>query len=85
MQQDIHSEQQEVQPVPLTRLEANLQILDILRKYAMKYPDMRFGQILFNLNIATHRIDSEEILPLPKDIFFFESVDTLTLIKEQFN
>ena len=35
----------------MTRLEANLRILTLLRKYFIQYPDSRFGQALFSLGI----------------------------------
>lgn len=38
----------------MTRLEANEEILKGIQHYIRKYPDMRFGQALFNLGIATH-------------------------------
>lgn len=43
----------------MTRLEANIKILDILQSYLKAYPDMRFGQALYNLGIATYRKEAE--------------------------
>lgn len=36
----------------MTRLEYNNLILDKLTQYLHKYPDIRFGQALVNLNIV---------------------------------
>jgi hypothetical protein len=35
----------------MTRLEANLKILDVIKQYVFDNPTMRFHQVLFNLNI----------------------------------
>jgi len=74
----------------MTRLEYNLQILDCLKAYAERYPDMRFGQMLTNLNIATHlktyiNYRSEETGDIitdtdMEDIFFPESEETLKTV-----
>lgn len=66
----------------MTRYEANMKLLDILSSYFKAYPDMRFGQALYNLGIATHR-DTNSVLQQENlvDIFFEESTDTLALFK----
>ena len=57
------------------RLKANLLILEILKNYFIKNPDYRFGQGLYNLNIATHVVNhTNESGTYYKDIFFEESV-----------
>lgn len=38
------------------RYSANMEILDILKKYLTTYKDIRFGQALFNLNILDNSI-----------------------------
>ena len=58
----------------MNRLEANLKILQILTQVATAYPDLRFGQLLSNMGIATHNLQGE----IHKgDIFFEESTETL--------
>ena len=52
------------------RQSANLEILKILNMIVNRFPDLRFTQILTNLN-------------LDKDLFYEESVDTLEHIKKQ--
>ena len=52
------------------RQSANLEILKILNMIVNRFPDLRFTQILTNLN-------------LDKDLFYEESVDTLERIKKQ--
>lgn len=70
----------------MTRLDYNLQIIDYLKAYANHYPDMRFGQILSNLNIASHILEQhhDEVLkqtrPVYRDIFFPESEETLNTL-----
>lgn len=66
----------------MTRLEANKLIIQTILEYATNYPDLRFGQILTNLNIATHL--QTYGTPLQEysytDIFFDESVKTLKML-----
>ena len=52
------------------RQTANLEILKILDMIVNRFPQLRFTQILTNLN-------------LDKDLFYEESVDTLEHIKKQ--
>ena len=52
------------------RQSANLEILKILDMIVNRFPQLRFTQILTNLN-------------LDKDLFYEESVDTLEHIKKQ--
>lgn len=51
------------------RQEYNVKCLDIIRDMVLRYPDLRFGQIL-------------SILNLNGDIFNEESVDTYERIKD---
>ena len=55
----------------LDRYSANLQILQLLSKLVEAYPDWRFQQILQNVDISTRD---------GKDLFYEESVDTLTTL-----
>lgn len=50
----------------MSRQEANKNILSILQKYVLRYPDWRFGQIMFNSGLWDN-----------KDPFYEESIDTL--------
>ena len=67
----------------MKRLEANLVLIDILTAYLKQYPDMRFGQALTNLGLATHRkVILEEFDDTNKgfeffDIFYEEPTKTL--------
>lgn len=53
------------------RQEYNIKCLNLLRDMILSYPELRFGQILYNLE-------------LNGDIFNEESVDTYERIKEKF-
>jgi hypothetical protein len=51
----------------MTRLEANREIIRLLTEYMEKYPDMRFSQLLYNLDIVypwrdEYNVESECIL-----------------------
>ena len=43
----------------MTRLEANEQIIRQIQGYIRTYPDMRFGQVLYNMGVATHCATTE--------------------------
>jgi hypothetical protein len=59
------------------RLESNRVILDILKNYIEEYPDMRFSQALFNLNIIrTEVVDDDEISIV--DDYYLEPWDLLS-------
>lgn len=60
------------------RQQANVEILQILGEAVMKYPDLRFGQILTILDIIQYQRDpaSFDIIGI-KDPFNEESVVTL--------
>lgn len=64
------------------RQHYNKQILEYLAAYADRYPDMRFGQILSNLNIATHYKGYNEHTQESaySDIFYTESEDTHSVV-----
>lgn len=61
-----------MKPMMLKRLENNREIIKILSKIVEAYPDWRFQQILFNLNIVT----------MGEDRFYEESSETLKKMKE---
>lgn len=64
------------------RQESNLQILDILKMYVMKYPDIRFGQALSNLNIIEYNYS--DVMPKTQDPFHDESIDILERVENTF-
>lgn len=63
------------------RQSANLDILTIIEEAVMKYPDLRFGQILVNLGIIEYELCGN--IPITKDPFNEESVITLNRIKKK--
>ena len=56
------------------------QVLNELRKYWVKYPDLRLGQIVSNAH-DTHRALND--LPLNRDVFHFEDDELLPILEEQ--
>lgn len=66
------------------RQEANLDILAAIEEWVMKYPYLRFGQILVNLGIIQYQRDpaSFDIIGV-KDPFNEESVVTLNRMKKK--
>lgn len=69
--------------VKLSRLQANEQIINLITDYMRTYTDQRFGQILYNLGVATHSVyhtmpqEGERAQVGYRDIFFEESAETL--------
>jgi hypothetical protein len=63
------------------RQDANLDILTIIEEAVMKYPGLRFGQILVNLGIIEYELCGD--IPITKDPFNEESVITLNRIKKK--
>lgn len=63
------------------RQNANVEILQMIGDSVMKYPDLRFGQILANLGIIEYDYDMNKVTP--KDIFYEEPVITLNRIKNK--
>jgi hypothetical protein len=60
------------------RLESNRVILDILKNYIEEYPDMRFSQALFNLNIIRAEIvNGNENISIVDD-YYLEPWDLLS-------
>ena len=62
----------------MERLKNNQEILQILNDTALKYPDMRFIQILWTLGI----INKKDFLI--EDRFYEESEETLQKIKQKY-
>jgi hypothetical protein len=56
----------------MTRLEANLQILEVISTFAQQNPDLRFSQILYALDVIEGK----------RDDFYTESETTLAMVKE---
>ena len=55
------------------RQQSNLKILDLIMEYVDKYPQLRFGQILANLNIIQYD-DADQKHPVI-DPFYEESTE----------
>ncbi len=66
--------------------ELNFKILEILQDYLTQNPDIRFGQALHNLNIATHRLlDDKENRPYNNIDIFYEEPEQTLLKMRNFN
>ena len=69
------------------RQTANREILDILKQYVEKYPELRFGQILAIAKVVEYERVTEVWSPMVenrvKDPFNEESMHTLDRVKEQ--
>ena len=64
------------------RQSANVEILQMVGDAVMKYPDLRFGQILVNLGIIEYERNTYDETLITKDPFNEESVVTLNRMKE---
>lgn len=64
------------------RQEANVEILQMLGEAVMKYPDLRFGQILVNLGIIEYERNTYDETLITKDPFNEESVVTLNRMRK---
>ena len=64
------------------RQEANLDILAAIEEWVMKYPNLRFGQILVNLGIIQYERNTYDETLITKDPFHEESVVTLNRMKK---
>lgn len=64
----------------LTRFEYNLKIIDKLKELIIKYPDMRFGQILVNTDII-QVVSNESGIPVIQDPFYEEPEITWKRVK----
>lgn len=67
----------------MTRIEANLKILDILKKIVYENMDLRFGQILFNYGAFKHVSDDDGIHII--DPFYEESEVTLNRLTKNYD
>lgn len=65
------------------RQNANVEILQMVGDTVMKYPDLRFGQILVNLGIIEYERNTYDETLITKDPFYEESVVTLNRIKNK--
>lgn len=72
-----------IQEMIKKRQEANLEILNEIGVAIMNFPDLRFGQILANLDIIEYDYDKINGVAIPKDPFHEESVITLKRIKNR--
>ena len=63
------------------RQNANVEILQMVGDAVMKYPDLRFGQILVNLGIIKYERNTYDETLITKDPFYEESVVTLNRMK----
>jgi len=60
----------------MTRLEANLTILETLKNLTTKYPDLRFGQLLAGADVNLTTFDSAGKVYI-RDSYYEESEQTL--------
>ena len=61
------------------RQEANLRLLGIIQDYLEKYPSLRFGQALVNLNI----LEPTDNTSVVKDPYYDEPIAMLDRIKQE--
>ena len=61
------------------RQEANLRLLEIIQDYLEKYPSLRFGQVLVNLNI----LEPTDNTAVVKDPYYDEPMAMLDRIKRE--
>lgn len=66
----------------MTRKEYNSIILGIIADAIQQYPDMRFGQILANLNIIQYKSNTFDETIITLDPFNIESKQMLSNIKQ---
>ena len=67
----------------MTRQETNIALVKTLEMLIEKYPDMRFGQILFNFGFIDHIYDKICNVTIIKDPFSEEPAETLKRVKEE--
>lgn len=65
----------------MERIDCNTEIINIISDAVNKYPDMRFGQILVNLNIIQYEGNTYDDILITKDPFNVESKKMLQNIK----
>ena len=66
----------------MTRLEANLKILDIISNYIKTNPEQRFCQVLCNLGLPFISIVTKDGTTQHVDKFFEESDKTLEIVNQ---
>jgi hypothetical protein len=69
----------------MNRQETNIVLLKTLEMLIEKYPDMRFGQILFNFGFIDHIYDKVCDVITIKDPFSEEPSETLKRVEEEIN
>ena len=69
----------------MTRQEANLVLVESLKEIVLKYPDLRFGQILVDFGIIRYISNTYDETLITIDPFNEESVTTLENFKNRFN
>ena len=69
----------------MTRQEANLILVESLKEIVLKYPDLRFGQILVDFGIIRYISNTYDETLITIDPFNEESVTTLENFKNRFN
>jgi hypothetical protein len=67
----------------MNRQETNIVLVKTLEMLIEKYPDMRFGQILFNFGFIDHMYDKIFNVTIIKDPFSEEPTETLKRVKEE--
>lgn len=72
-----------IQQLIAGRQKANLEILNEIGLVIVKYPDLRFGQILVNLGIIEYERNTYDETLITKDPFNEESVVTLNRMKNK--
>lgn len=65
----------------MERIDYNTEIINIISDAVNKFPDMRFGQILVNLNIIQYEGNTYDDVLITKDPFNVESKKMLQNIK----
>ena len=69
----------------MNRQEINIVLLKTLETLIEKYPDMRFGQILFNFGFIDHTYDKICGVTTIKDPFGEEPTETLKRVVDEIN
>lgn len=69
----------------MTRQEANLVLVESLKEIVLKYPDLRFGQILVDFGIIRYISNTYDETLITIDPFNEESITTLQNFKDRFN
>lgn len=64
--------------------ELNKKIIELISDYIEQYPEQRFGQILFNLDINQF-VKSKEYEPKTRDIYYDSNKEILDRIEKRIN